>query len=101
MKSYFRITAFPLLIPDKSRTAIGTRLISAVTGKPFDDLPVVSVIVPAFNARDTIDRCLSSLVATTYTNLEVVVVDDGSDDDTIELARQSSVGLRMGKSRFL
>lgn len=50
------------------------------------DKPLVSVIVPAYNAAKTIRRTLDSLRAQSWENLEVVVVDDGSTDGTAELA---------------
>jgi len=45
-------------------------------------LPLVSVIVPAFNAESTIDRTLLSVRAQTHADLEIIVVDDGSTDAT-------------------
>lgn len=54
------------------------------------DEPLVSVIVPAFNAARTIARCLSDLFASDYPRLEVLVVDDASTDDT----RERCVALR-------
>ncbi|MBI4039599.1 glycosyltransferase family 2 protein [Candidatus Daviesbacteria bacterium] len=42
----------------------------------------VSVIIPAFNEQDTIVRCLFSLKDQTFPPLEIIVVDDGSNDDT-------------------
>lgn len=44
-----------------------------------------SVIIPAYNAEKTIDRCLKSLVASSYEDIEVIVVDDGSTDNTAEV----------------
>lgn len=44
----------------------------------------VSVIVPAYNVEKYIDECLSSIVNQTYSNLEIVLIDDGSLDKTGE-----------------
>ena len=48
--------------------------------------PLVSVIIPAFNAQATLREAASSALASTYGDLELIIVDDGSTDATRELA---------------
>jgi GT2 family glycosyltransferase len=50
--------------------------------------PLVSVVVCAYNAADTIADCLASLSLLTYPRVEVIVVDDGSTDATATIARR-------------
>ncbi len=50
--------------------------------------PMVSVVIPARNEARSIERCLRSILSTTYPNLEVIVVDDHSEDGTGEIARR-------------
>lgn len=47
--------------------------------------PVVSVIIPAYNAQAFIEECLGSVTAQTLKDIEAIVVDDGSTDDTCAL----------------
>jgi len=50
--------------------------------------PKVSVVVCAYDAADTIDDCLTSLSGLTYPHVEVIVINDGSRDDTATIARR-------------
>ena len=59
-----------------------------MTAPPNRDQPLVSVIVPAYNAEATLAATLSSVRAQTYTNLEILVIDDGSSDATHALAQR-------------
>ena len=45
----------------------------------------VSVIIPVYNVRDYLRKCLDSVAAQTYNALEVIVVNDGSPDDSLEI----------------
>ena len=42
---------------------------------------LVSVIVPVYKVEPYLDRCVASILAQTYPNLEVILVDDGSPDN--------------------
>ncbi len=48
----------------------------------------ISVIVPLYNTEKYISQCLDSIVAQTYEDLEIIVVDDGSSDGSSEIARE-------------
>ena len=50
--------------------------------------PLVSVIVPAYNAERGLGKCLGSLASQTYGNLDVVVIDDGSTDGSGMIAEE-------------
>ena len=50
----------------------------------------VSVIIAAYNAADTIEKCLESVTAQTYENIEIIVVNDGSTDGTEKKALLAS-----------
>lgn len=50
--------------------------------------PIVSVIVPVYNSTNTIEKCLYSLISQTLKNIEIIVIDDGSNDDSLELCRK-------------
>ena len=49
----------------------------------FNPMPRVSIIVPALNEENYIGRCLQSLLAQDYHNLEIISIDDDSTDSTL------------------
>ena len=55
-------------------------------GEDFE--PLVSVVVPAYNEEKVICRTIDSLLASDYKNFEILVVDDGSTDETLSIARE-------------
>ena len=49
------------------------------------EIPLITVIVPVYNIKDYLPRCVRSITAQTYPQLEIILVDDGSTDGTGEL----------------
>lgn len=43
-------------------------------------MPIVSVIVPVYNVEQYINRCIDSLIGQSFTNIEIILIDDGSND---------------------
>ena len=51
----------------------------------------ISVVMPARNAEKTIEEAITSIVCQTYKNLELIVVDDNSQDKTLEIAKHFAI----------
>ena len=54
--------------------------------------PLVSVIVPVYNAEKTLHACVKSICAQTYDNIEIILVNDGSHDDSLNICRAFAAG---------
>ena len=48
----------------------------------------ISVIIPIYNMQEYLDKCISSVMHQTYDNLEIILVDDGSDDQSLAICRK-------------
>lgn len=49
--------------------------------------PLISIIIPIFNSQRTLNRCVSSVINQTYTNWELFLIDDGSEDNSWEMCQ--------------
>ncbi len=50
--------------------------------------PLVSIVLPVYNAEAYLDRCLQSILGQTYTNIQIVVIDDGSKDKSVSIIQK-------------
>ena len=57
----------------------------------WQETPLVSIIVPVYQVEAYISECVESLLAQTYTNLEILLVDDGSTDSSGEICDEYAV----------
>lgn len=51
----------------------------------------LSVIVPVYNGAMTLDRCIQSVINQTYKNFELIIVNDGSEDESLQIAKKYAV----------
>jgi glycosyltransferase involved in cell wall biosynthesis len=108
----------PAVPAPASATSLNVRMLQAADLMPFVSLngtcppkpasvPMVSVVICAYNAERTMRQCLESLRKLDYPNFEVVIVDDGSRDNTaaismdfpeFRLVRQPNKGLSFARN---
>lgn len=75
-------------IRGKLHPALRARINRAFPGRnTVKDLGLLSVVVPVHNVEEYLEDCLSSIAAQSYRHLEVIVVDDGSSDGSLQLCR--------------
>ncbi|EKP7814543.1 glycosyltransferase family 2 protein, partial [Campylobacter jejuni] len=48
----------------------------------------ISVIIPIYNVEKYLDKCLKSVINQTYKNLDIILVDDGSIDNSLNIAKE-------------
>jgi cellulose synthase/poly-beta-1,6-N-acetylglucosamine synthase-like glycosyltransferase/spore germination protein YaaH/peptidoglycan/xylan/chitin deacetylase (PgdA/CDA1 family) len=72
--------------------AVYDRLHEKIFGKPAEVAsykPKVAVLIPAYNEEKVIERTVQAVLNSNYPNLRVIVIDDGSKDRTLEVARKA------------
>ena len=51
---------------------------------------LASVVIPVYNAEKYVARCINSVLSQTYRNIEVIIVNDGSTDDSLKICEEIS-----------
>ena len=59
--------------------------IELLKNQTYDDQPLVSIIIPNYNKEKYLRKCIDSVLNQTYTNYEVIIVDDGSTDASVKI----------------
>ena len=98
------IFLFTISIRSYLHTPLIIRKRPHLTKQHSNNLPLVSVIVPARNEQDNIQRCLLSLLAQSYPSFEIIVLNDSSTDYTLEIVGKikiSSIKQRDGGDKSL
>ena len=54
------------------------------------NIPDISIIVPVYNASEYLERCIYSLINQSLNNIEIILIDDGSTDNSIEICQKYS-----------
>lgn len=50
--------------------------------------PLISIVVPIYNAEDFLEKCIQSLVNQNYSNIQIILVNDGSDDNSLNICNR-------------
>ena len=80
----------------------------------MEDEPLISIVVPIYNVGDYIEKCIQSIIDQTYNNLQIILIDDGSTDNSgkicdeyakidqrIEVIHQDNKGLVVARMKGL
>ena len=63
-------------------------------------MPLVSMVIPSFNHRNYILACIESVILQDYRNIELIIIDDGSTDDSVEKIRGEITACKKRFARF-
>jgi len=53
-----------------------------------NNLPKASVIIPVYNAENTLHYCINSILKQTYKNFEIILINDGSRDKSLNIMKE-------------
>lgn len=88
------------IVPDVNRQAPDQSNGFASGERVFNrDKPRVSVVIPTYNSADRVKEAIDSVLAQSYSNFEIIVVDDGSTDNTESTLRQFGERIRYFKQQ--
>ena len=90
--SYLTLVPFFFSIIDNERKSVNSNLQTIdILQKEIEQIktsqafPAISIVIPLYNASEYVSECLNSLLAQTFQNFEVIMVDDCSTDDSVEI----------------
>lgn len=52
------------------------------------DFPLISVIIPVYNVEEYLEECLNSIINQTYKHIEVIIINDGSTDNSYKVINE-------------
>lgn len=65
-----------------------------------DSMPLVSIAIPSFNHAKYVSECICSVIDQKYENIELLIIDDGSSDDSVELIKEIIPACKKRFTRF-
>jgi glycosyltransferase involved in cell wall biosynthesis len=93
------ITASPISIPEVTPSIVTPSIVTPSTG--ITRLPTVSIIIPAYDEEDVIERCVLAALDQSVPAHEILVVDNRSTDGTAEIVRRLASGVARGRVRLV
>ena len=55
------------------------------SGERLPEMPMISVVIAAYNEEEHLDKCIISVLSHTYQNFEIIIINDGSTDGSAEI----------------